>query len=131
MEKSWEWNQQQYTGFMDLQKAFERVPRDQLWQGTGYDEYEIPIRLIKAIRSIYKKNESRVKTGNRYGRLFCVRSGVRQDGVLSPLLFILYMDIIIKEVEGYLNTNALVFVYAYDMCHRNEIQYEMESGTMC
>ncbi len=55
---------------IDLQKTFDRVPRDQLWQATGHDIYEIPTCLMKIIRSIYKKNESIVKTRDRDGRWF-------------------------------------------------------------
>ena len=72
MEKCWEWNQDKFVGFID----FDRIPRDQLWQTIGHDEYKVPQSLIKA--SIYKKKESRVKTENRQGQWFNVRNGVRQ-----------------------------------------------------
>ncbi|XP_076039291.1 uncharacterized protein LOC143024379 [Oratosquilla oratoria] len=46
-------------------KSFDRVPRDQLWQAIEHDEYEVPVSLIKAIKSLYENSESRVKTEKR------------------------------------------------------------------
>ena len=34
------------------------------------------------------------------GKWFDKKSGVRQGSILSPILFILYMDLVIKEVHG-------------------------------
>ena len=61
LEKSWEWDQPKYLGFIDLQKAFDRVPRERLWRVLQQQEYHIPMNLIEAIKSIYGDCRSRVK----------------------------------------------------------------------
>ena len=47
------------------------------------------------------------------GKWFYTKSGVRQSSILSPLLFILYMDLVIKEVHGIYDDNDKQFMLAY------------------
>jgi len=49
--------------FLDLEKAFDRVNRNQLWQilnGRG-----IPYHLIEVIRSLYRNSSVRIDTGRK------------------------------------------------------------------
>ena len=41
----------------------------------------------------------RARWGNEYSDWFVVKNGVRQGGILSPLLFNLYVDVISKELN--------------------------------
>ena len=96
-EKSWEWNEDKYIAFLDLEKAFDRVPRQKIWQAMNDDYYEIPEKLKRAIYNTYKNTKCRVKTLNENNDWFEVKSGVRQGSVLSPLLFILFVDKCMRE----------------------------------
>ncbi len=57
--------------------------------------------------------------GQQEGKWFDTKSGVRQGSntsILSPLLFILYMDLVIKEVHGITDNNRqFILVYADDI----------------
>ena len=55
---------------------------------------------------------SKVNTQMGGGKGFDTKSGVRQCSILSPLLFILYMNLVIKEVHG-INDNGKQFILAY------------------
>ena len=57
-----------------------------------HEEYGIEPKLIKAIKSLYEKCESKVKCADGDSEWFEIRTGVRQGGTISPLLFIIYMD---------------------------------------
>lgn len=94
LEKSWEHNIDQYICFLDLEKAFDRVPRGKIWsvlQSSGIDP-----KLLEAIKSTYANQKSSVIGGLIY---FTVNTGVRQGSVLSPLLFIVYMNQVILQIE--------------------------------
>ena len=65
--------------------------------------------LQRAIESTYKVCMSKINTQMGGGKWFDIKSRVRQ--VLSPLLFILYMDLVIKEVHG-INDNDKQFILA-------------------
>ena len=98
LEKSWEWNQKKCIAFIDLEKAFDRVPREKLWNALKHQEYNIGPKLYNAVKSVYNTCKSRVKCRDMDSDWFDVNSGVRQGGVLSPLLFIIFMDRCMKEI---------------------------------
>ena len=72
-------------GFIDLQKAYDAVNRDKYWGKLG--KMKIKGKLLKCMQSIYKDVKCTVKLGEECGKSFCVRSGIHQGCILSPLLF--------------------------------------------
>ena len=114
LEKSWEWGIDKFALFIDLQKAFDRVERGQLWRILQEEHYNIPAKLVRVIRSIYSQCTSRVKTQNIESKEFNIETGVRQGDVLSPLLFIIFMDKCIRDIN--INTNdEETLMYADDV----------------
>ncbi|KAI8511727.1 hypothetical protein Bbelb_108270 [Branchiostoma belcheri] len=94
LEKSWEHCIEQHVCFLDLEKAFDRVPRDKMWRVIA--ETGISAKLLRAIKSTYKNQKSTVLGGTTY---FAINTGVRQGSVLSPLLFITYLNHVIIRIE--------------------------------
>ena len=81
--------------FVDLEKAFDRVPRDVIWWAMcklGTDEW-----LVRLVQSMYKDVRSRVRVGDGYSEEFGVGVGVHQGSVLSPLLFIIVLEALSRE----------------------------------
>ena len=89
-EKVWKFAKPVYTAFIDLEKAYDRVPRDLLW--SVLKEYGISGRLLVAIRSLYNDCTSHVRINGSKSDSFGVHVGLRQGCVLSPLLFIIFME---------------------------------------
>ena len=90
LEKSWEFAEPVYTLFIDLEKAYDRVPREMLWKVLT--EYGIHGRLLSAIQSLYNNCKSCVRINGSKSEYFQVQVGLRQGCVLSPLLFMIFMD---------------------------------------
>ena len=82
LEKSWEWGIDQYAFFVDLEKAFDRVNRNHLWEVLQENRYDIPTKLIRVIRSIYSQCASKVKTSKIESEAFSIESCVRQGDVI-------------------------------------------------
>ena len=58
---------------------------------------EIPDHLTCLLRSLYAGQEATVRTGHGTTDQFQVGKGVRQGCILSPCLFILYAEYIMKK----------------------------------
>ena len=94
-EKHLATNKPLYMAFVDLEKAFDRVPRDVIWwamRKLGIDEW-----LVRLVQSMYKDVRSRVRVGDGYSEEFGVGVGVHQGSVLSPLLFIIVLEALSRE----------------------------------
>ena len=79
-EKSWEYAKEVYICFVELEKTYDRVPRD---------KYDVRGQLFDAIKLLYKQSEICVCVN---GMKTNVSVELREGCVLSPLLFITYMD---------------------------------------
>uniref|UniRef100_A0A8C6M635 Reverse transcriptase domain-containing protein n=1 Tax=Nothobranchius furzeri TaxID=105023 RepID=A0A8C6M635_NOTFU len=98
MEGAWEFAQPIHMCFVDLEKAYDRVPRGTLW-GT-LQEYWVGGFLLRAIQSLYQRSMSLVRTAGSKSDLFLVRVGLRQGCALSLVLFITFMDRISRRSHG-------------------------------
>ena len=79
-----------YFAFVDLEKAFDRVPREVLWwalRSLGVEEW-----AVRVIQGMYANARSRVRVNGQLSEDFDVTVGVHQGSVLSPLLFILVLE---------------------------------------
>ena len=94
-EKSWEYAKEVYMCFVDLEKAYDRVPRDKLW--ALLLECDVRGQLLAAIKLSYKQLEACVRVNGMTKKPFGVSVGLRQGCVFSPLLFIVYMGKIDRD----------------------------------
>ena len=82
-EKLWEYVKEVYTCFVDLEKAYDRIPRDKLW--AVLLEYDVKSQLLDTIKLLYKQSEVCVRVDDMKTKLFSVSVGMRQS--LLSLLF--------------------------------------------
>ena len=76
-------------------KAFDCVDHNKLWEILK--EMEIPDHLTCILRNLYAGQEATVRTGHGTTDWFQIGKGVRQDCILSPCLFNLYAEYIIRN----------------------------------
>ena len=69
-EKSWEYGKDLFACFVDLEKAYDRVPRDKLWKVL--QEYGVNGQLLRAITSFYCKPEVCVRVNGKQSKPFHV-----------------------------------------------------------
>ena len=112
--------------FVDLEKAFDTVPGQMAittlrWMGAPESE-------VKMVEAMYENTKARVVVGSGMSNEFQVNIGLRQGSALSPLLFILVMELISRKIS---TTDALrKIMYADDLVivaeHREELQVALE-----
>ena len=94
LEQSLEWNSPLYVNFVDYEKAFDSLDRQTLWRLLRH--YGVPQKIVDIIRNSYEGMTCRVVHGQQVTDAFQVKTGVRQGCLLSPFLFLLAIDWVMK-----------------------------------
>ena len=98
IEQCLEWNSPLYINFIDFQKAFDSLHRDTLWKILQL--YGVPDKLITVIKLFYYHFECSVIVDGKLSEWFPVESGVRQGCIISPILFLLAIDWIMRKTTS-------------------------------
>ena len=93
--KKQESSRKTYFCFIDYAKAFDCVDHNKLWKILK--EMEIPDHLTCLLRNLYAGQEATIRTGHGTTDWFQTGKGVRQGYILSPCLFNLYAEYIMRN----------------------------------
>ena len=83
---------------LDISKAFDRVDHFALLRLLI--KRQLPRNFISVLLDWFGKCYACVRWGGVYSYSFHIISGVRQGGLLSPILFAIYMDPLIDRLRG-------------------------------
>lgn len=81
--------------FIDFKKAFDSIHRESLWNILHL--YGIPRKFIAAFQSLYHHSSCCVKTDAGHTEFFAIETGVKQGCVLSPFLFLVTLDFVMRK----------------------------------
>ena len=84
-----------YFCFINYAKAFDGVDHNKLWKILK--EMGIPDHLTCLVRNLYAGQEATVRTGHGTTDWFQIGKGVHQGCVLSPCLFNLYAEYVMRN----------------------------------
>lgn len=100
IEKGREFGIPTYLCFLDYSKAFDCVNWRKLWEALL--DMGTPQHLVLLLKNLYVNSTAMVRVDDRNSKLFNIQRGVRQGCILSPLLFNIYGEYIIrKAVDGW------------------------------
>ena len=86
---------EKYFCFIDYAKVFDCMDHNKLWKILK--EIGMPDHLTCLLRNLYAGQEATVRTGHGTTDWFQIGKGVHQGCILSPCLFNLYAEYIIKN----------------------------------
>ena len=95
IEKAREFQKNIYFCFIDYAKAFNCGDHNKLWKIPK--EIGIPDHLTCLLRNLYAGQEATVRTGHGTTEWFQIGKGVHQGCILSPCLFNLYAEYIMRN----------------------------------
>jgi hypothetical protein len=93
-EKYIEHNRPCYFNFIDFKQAFDSIWQEGLWQCLRM--HGVQEKLIRLIKSIYDKSEAAVRQDRQLTEWFRTTVGVRQGCTLSPDLFNLVLEAVMR-----------------------------------
>ena len=102
-KKAREFQKNIFFCFIDYAKAFDCVDHNKLWKILK--EMGIPEHLTCLLRNLYAGQEATVRAGHGATDFFQIGKGVHQGCILSPCLFNLYAEYIMRNT-GWEETQA-------------------------
>ena len=94
-EKYLEKNKELFTVFVDLEKAYDRVPRELVYWTLR--RRKVPEKLIRLVKATYEDANTVVRTVFGKTNQFNIKVGLHQGSGLSPFLFAAVLDTISTE----------------------------------
>ncbi|KAK3555149.1 hypothetical protein QTP86_009988 [Hemibagrus guttatus] len=97
MEKYRDGQRELHCVFVDLEKAYDRVPREELWycmRKSGVAE-----KYVRVVQDMYERSRTVVRCAVGQTEEFNVEVGLHQGSALRPFLFAVVMDQLSEEVR--------------------------------
>ena len=82
---------------MNFEKAYDAIDRHGVWLMLRV--YRVGGKLMTAVQSFYIDSRACVRVGNDASEWFPVNVGLRQGFVISPWLFNVYMDGVVRDAN--------------------------------
>ena len=97
MEKYTEGQRELHCVFVDLEKAYNRVPREELWYCMR--KSEIVEKYVRLLQNMYEESKTEMRCAVGTTESFKVKVGLHQGSALSPFLFAVIMDRLTNEIR--------------------------------
>lgn len=129
-EKHIEYGDDLVMVFLDMEKAYDSVSRNKVWEALRRKKVEKD--TIRRVREMYEGSESCVKVGVERSGWLRQESGLRQGSALSPLLFIVVMDELMERVARRIGEDKMkVMAFADDLMlwgsREEEVQVQLDA----
>ena len=121
MERYREGQKTLHVVFIDLEKAYDRVPRQEIWRCLR--EKLAPEKYIRLIQEMYRNVEATVRSSVGETESLEVKVGLHQGSALSPFLFNIVMEVMTENVR---DEAPWSMMYADDVVLCAETKEELE-----
>jgi hypothetical protein len=98
MERYKEQKKDLHMVFIDLEKDYDKIPKNLMW--WAMDKHKVPTKYVTLIKNMYDKVVTSVRTTDGDTNVFPINIGLHQDSTLSPYLFALAIDEVMRYIQG-------------------------------
>ncbi|KAK3562534.1 hypothetical protein QTP86_001253 [Hemibagrus guttatus] len=123
MEKYRDGQRELHCVFVDLEKAYDRVPSEELWycmRKSGVAE-----KYVRVVQDMYERSRTVVRCAVGQTEEFKVEVGLDQGSALSPFLFAMVMDQLSEEVR---QESPWTMMFADDIVICSESREQVEES---
>ncbi|KAK3507053.1 hypothetical protein QTP70_003306 [Hemibagrus guttatus] len=123
MEKYRDGQRELHCVFVDLEKAYDKVPREELWycmRKSGVAE-----KYVRVVQDMYERSRTVVRCAVGQTEEFNVEVGLHQGSALSPFLFAIVMDQLSEEVR---QESPWTLMFADDIVICSESREQVEEN---
>ncbi|KAK3568759.1 hypothetical protein QTP86_016289 [Hemibagrus guttatus] len=123
MEKYRDGQRELHCVFVDLEKVYDRVPREELWycmRKSGVAE-----KYVRVVQDMYERSRTVVRCAVGQTVEFKVEVGLHQGSALSPFLFAIVMDQLAEEVR---QESPWTMMFADDIVICSESREQVEEN---
>ncbi|KAK3544356.1 hypothetical protein QTP86_009061 [Hemibagrus guttatus] len=121
MEKYRDGQRELHCVFVDLEKAYDRVPREELcMRKSGVAE-----KYVRVVQDMYERSRTVVRCAVGQTEEFNVEVGLHQGSALSPFLFAMVMDQLSEEVR---QESPWTMMFADDIVICSESREQVEEN---
>ena len=121
MEKYGERQKELYCVFMGLKKAYDKVPREELWYCMR--KSQVAEKYVKVVQDMYEDSVATMRCAVGMTEGFKVEVGMHQGSALSSFLFAMVMDRLTDEIREESPWN-IMFVDDIVICSESKEQVE-------
>jgi hypothetical protein len=97
MERCKEQKKDMYMIFIDLENAYDKVPRNVMW--WALQKHKVLSKYITLIKDMYDNVVTSVQTSDGDTNDFSINIGLHQGLALSPYLFALVVDEVTRDIQ--------------------------------
>ncbi|KAI5715312.1 hypothetical protein M8J77_013954 [Diaphorina citri] len=83
--------------FIDLEKAYDRVPREEIWRCMR--EKKVPEKYVRIVQDMYDRVSTKIRSSVGLTERIPTEVGLHQGSALSPYLFDVIIDVLTKDVR--------------------------------
>lgn len=94
-----------YMAFLDIKAAYDQVDREILWKKCR--KKGLPEQVISLLKCLFDHNRSFIAVAGAQSPQFPMRSGLLQGSPISPVLYSLFVDDLVEELNDCVGTDNL------------------------
>ena len=127
MQRAKEFQKPIHLCFIDLQKAYDTVNRDALWEILS-KSFSLPEKIIRILKALHSCTTGAIRADGQLSDEFPISVGVKQEDVLAPMLFNTYLDAVIRVALKNHPDKGIRIEYSHNAPLMHNSRYKLEEA---
>ena len=127
MQRAKEFQKPIHLCFIDLQKAYDTVNRDALWEILS-KSFSLPEKIIRILKALHSCTTGAIRADGQLSDEFPISVGVKQGDVLAPMLFNTYLDAVIRVALKNHPDKGIRIEYSHNAPLMHNSRYKLEEA---